>query len=134
MATVAPAASRVVTKEELGKRCGQEDCWVALHGAVYDLTKFMENHPGGKHAILNVAGRDATEDFSSAGHGTHHRNVLSKVFVGTLEGFAPRQSSSETRRASPASMQRTVAHRNPSLDYYGSSQPSTREDDCCRIS
>lgn len=34
-----------------------------LHGKVYDLTKFLPEHPGGQKIILKYAGRDATEAF-----------------------------------------------------------------------
>ena len=30
-----------------------EDCWIVLDGGVYDLTKYIATHPGGKTIILN---------------------------------------------------------------------------------
>lgn len=40
-----------------------EDVWVILHGKVYDLTKFLPEHPGGQKIILKYAGQDATDAF-----------------------------------------------------------------------
>ena len=40
-----------------------EDCWLIAHNKVYDVTKYMDKHPGGKEAILKYAGKDATEAF-----------------------------------------------------------------------
>jgi isopentenyl diphosphate isomerase/L-lactate dehydrogenase-like FMN-dependent dehydrogenase len=36
---------------------------VILYGQVFDVTSFLESHPGGSVAILKVAGTDATEEF-----------------------------------------------------------------------
>ena len=39
------------------------DCWVIVGDDVYDVTKFLPDHPGGKKAIMLIAGKDATEEF-----------------------------------------------------------------------
>merc|ERR1712107_594513 len=39
------------------------DCWVIVGDDVYDVTKFLPDHPGGKKAIMLYAGKDATEEF-----------------------------------------------------------------------
>lgn len=40
-----------------------DDCWVVIHGMVYDLTEFSKNHPGGAYIIQKLAGRDATANY-----------------------------------------------------------------------
>lgn len=40
-----------------------ESCWVALYGDVWDVTSFLPSHPGGSKIILQLAGRDATEEY-----------------------------------------------------------------------
>lgn len=34
----------------------ESDCWIVLHGEVYDVTEFLDNHPGGKKEIMKYAG------------------------------------------------------------------------------
>jgi len=41
---------------------------VILFGAVYDLSKYINKHPGGKDIINSYLGKDATEKFVSVGH------------------------------------------------------------------
>ncbi|KAL4874295.1 L-mandelate dehydrogenase [Aspergillus karnatakaensis] len=50
---------------EVQKHLTAEDCWVIINGLVYDVTKFLEIHPGGQQAILSSAGQDASKLFSS---------------------------------------------------------------------
>ena len=47
---------------EIMKHNTENDCWVIIRDKVYDLTKFLPDHPGGKKAIMLFAGKDATEE------------------------------------------------------------------------
>jgi len=62
-----------------------DDCWVAIGGKVYDVTEFLEEHPGGIDEILTVSGSDATQDFERVGHSEDARKLLEKYYVGELE-------------------------------------------------
>lgn len=51
-----------------------------------NLTKFLEEHPGGEEVLLEVAGKDATKEFDTIGHSQGAKNMLSKFQVGVLQG------------------------------------------------
>lgn len=36
-----------VSLEELSRHNGKHDCWVAVHNKVWDVTEFLDEHPGG---------------------------------------------------------------------------------------
>ena len=55
--------SQQLSGEEVSKHNNEESCWVIIHGKVYDVTAFKEEHPGGKNIILKWAGKDATETY-----------------------------------------------------------------------
>jgi cytochrome b involved in lipid metabolism len=40
------------------------DCWVAINGKVYDLTKWEDKHPGGADKITALCGTDASAAFT----------------------------------------------------------------------
>lgn len=74
---------KVIATSELQKHTSEQDCWVAVHGKVYDLTKFLNEHPPGPQSILDYAGTDATEIFDSV----HTKDMLDDfVPLGVLEG------------------------------------------------
>jgi cytochrome b involved in lipid metabolism len=52
-----------VSMEELASHNTTADCWVALHGDVYDLTAYAPIHEGGAISITSLAGRDGTDLF-----------------------------------------------------------------------
>jgi len=54
-----------VKSEELAKHNTEEDLWVAIHGVIYDLTEFADEHPAGSESILNLAGTDGTAAFDA---------------------------------------------------------------------
>lgn len=80
--------SATVTLEELALHNKPEDLWIAVHGRVFDVTKFAAEHPGGKKVLHNVGGKDATAQFDQF----HKPDVLLKygpnIYVGKLAGGA----------------------------------------------
>lgn len=42
-----------------------DDLWIIIDSYVYDLTDFLDSHPGGEAVLLmeDIAGQDATETF-----------------------------------------------------------------------
>ena len=42
-----------------------KSCWAVVDDYVYDLTKWINSHPGGPGAIVSLCGTDATTSFKS---------------------------------------------------------------------
>ncbi|XP_075076352.1 cytochrome b5, seed isoform-like [Nicotiana tabacum] len=51
---------------------------------VYNVTKFLEDHPGGGEVLLSATGKDATDDFEHVGHSTSARAMLDEYYVGDI--------------------------------------------------
>lgn len=55
--------SRVFSRAEVAKHCTENDIWIIVGSKVFDVSKFVGLHPGGRQVMLSVAGKDATESF-----------------------------------------------------------------------
>ena len=42
---------------ELTSHNTRQSCWIAVHGNVYDVTDFLDEHPGGSALLLKFGGR-----------------------------------------------------------------------------
>eukprot|EP01117_Protostelium_nocturnum_P013971 TRINITY_DN526_c0_g1_i1.p1 TRINITY_DN526_c0_g1~~TRINITY_DN526_c0_g1_i1.p1 ORF type:complete len:511 (+),score=185.77 TRINITY_DN526_c0_g1_i1:93-1625(+) len=82
------ASGKTFTMEEVSKHNTTESFWLVIDGEVYDITKFVDLHPGGAVVLYDYAGKDATEIF----YGLHRQEVLTKYkrfLIGRVEGTSP---------------------------------------------
>ncbi|CAE6449549.1 unnamed protein product [Rhizoctonia solani] len=56
-------SERLIPFDEVQKHNTRDSCWVIINGEIYDVTGFLNDHPGGIGPILKVAGSDATRVF-----------------------------------------------------------------------
>ncbi|KAF2196514.1 acyl-CoA dehydrogenase family protein [Delitschia confertaspora ATCC 74209] len=65
-----------------------DDLWCIIDHKVYDLTDFVDAHPGGSVVLEQIAGSDATTAF----YNLHRQEVLEKysdLCIGVVEGETP---------------------------------------------
>lgn len=85
----ATGKGRFFTADEVARHNTKEDCWTIFEGKVYDVTTYLDDHPGGADRLLSVAGRDGTTDFNKAEHSGNARNIRDKYLLGNLKGYNP---------------------------------------------
>lgn len=67
-----------VSVTELAKHDKSDDCWVAVEGKVYNVTPYLDTHPGGYQLLFKCAGTDATANFSAV-HTMKQKDVVVKL-------------------------------------------------------
>uniref|UniRef100_A0A8C4MZM1 Cytochrome b5 n=2 Tax=Equus asinus TaxID=9793 RepID=A0A8C4MZM1_EQUAS len=70
--------------EEVAKRNSSKEIWLVIHGRVYDVTRFLNEHPGGEEVLLEQAGADASESFEDVGHSSDAREMLKQYYIGDV--------------------------------------------------
>ncbi|THY40868.1 acyl-CoA dehydrogenase NM domain-like protein [Aureobasidium pullulans] len=77
--------SSTFSKEDVQSHNKADNLWIIVDEDVYDLTKFQEEHPGGKKILQRVAGKDASKQFWKY----HNEGILKKyqkqLQVGSLD-------------------------------------------------
>ena len=71
------------TIEDLRLHNTAKDAWIAINGKVYDMTMYVDYHPGGK-IIMNAAGTDGTHLFNRYHPWVNIEALIGKLHIGNL--------------------------------------------------
>ena len=85
-ATPTPVATTSgYTMAQVSANNSAKSCWAVIEGSVYNLTNWINSHPGGMSAILSLCGTEATSSFKGK-HGNQSRPAaqLSGYLLGVL--------------------------------------------------
>ncbi|WRX13352.1 Cytochrome b5-like heme/steroid binding domain - like 5 [Theobroma cacao] len=84
-----PTLTKLFTMQEASQHNSKEDCWVVIDGKVYDVTSYLDEHPGGDDVVLASTGKDATDDFEDAGHSKSAKELMQTFCIGELDTSSP---------------------------------------------
>jgi 4-hydroxysphinganine ceramide fatty acyl 2-hydroxylase len=79
--------SRTFLQSEVALRNTSKSCYVTMGTKVYDITGFLDSHPGGGDLILEYGGKDVTEilkDEVSHSHSEAAYEILDDSLVGSV--------------------------------------------------
>ena len=72
------------TREEVLMHNNENDCWIIINNKVYNITKYLVLHPGGKKILLQSAGQDATKYFCDINHSKKAYKQLENNYIGNI--------------------------------------------------
>lgn len=61
--TPASVEPEIFTLTDIQTHNSVSSCWTIVNGLVYDVTTWINSHPGGKEAIISMCGKDSTSAF-----------------------------------------------------------------------
>ncbi|KAI1768492.1 acyl-CoA dehydrogenase NM domain-like protein [Hypoxylon sp. FL1150] len=126
--------SKTFSKSDVASHNKGDSLWIIVDDDVYDLTKFQDEHPGGKKILTRVAGKDASKQFWKY----HNEGILKKykpsLQIGSLDSkpkpeptpepsptYAAPEPTKESKKAlTPSSAQKEEAE---PLEPFGSLIP-----------
>ncbi|CAK7909317.1 hypothetical protein CAAN1_25S01574 [[Candida] anglica] len=74
-----------VSKDELKQHKTLTDCWTCINGKVFNITPYVDFHPGGVDEIMKCAGRDGTALFNKYHSWVSADRMLENCFVGFIK-------------------------------------------------
>lgn len=79
-------SDRKISALEVSTHCSEDDAWIVLNGAVWDVSGFAAKHPGGSDVIEEHFGLDGSEAYNSIhSPGLIQKHLGSERQIGTLE-------------------------------------------------
>ncbi|KAJ9198840.1 hypothetical protein DTO164E3_4930 [Paecilomyces variotii] len=95
--------AKTFSKDEVASHSKSDSLWVVIDEDVYDLSKFQDEHPGGKKILQRVAGKDASKQFWK-----YHNEGILKKYKGKLQ-----IGSLDTKKAAAAAPEKKEAPKPP---------------------
>ncbi|KAM9964448.1 hypothetical protein ACTFIW_004212 [Dictyostelium discoideum] len=80
------------TMEEVSKHDKVDDLWMVINQKVYDVTSFVNDHPGGGDYLIQNAGKEATNEFLDVGHSQKAVDMLKDYYIGVCTDSKPLQN------------------------------------------
>lgn len=65
---------KLLSLKDVAAHAKEGDVWIVVHGKVYDVSAWVDDHPGGKAVMMQYAGKVADEGFD----GVHQESVLTE--------------------------------------------------------
>lgn len=99
--------SKEFSEEEIEKHNTETDCWLIIGndsngGAkVYDISPYMNDHPGGPEIMMEFAGKDADDMFEDIGHSSEARTKMKEFLVGSLKPSDTAKASKKKAAVTP---------------------------------
>jgi len=80
--TLKPTAEQSgYTMEKVRANNSEASCWSVIDGNVYDLTRWIASHPGGRGNILSLCGKNGTAEFAAKHRGDSNPQARLKGFL-----------------------------------------------------
>ncbi len=82
----APNTTKQITWQQVKKNNKASSCWTVINGKVYNVTRWITQHPGGSQRILSLCGKNGSAMFTGQHAGqAAPESVLKSYQIGVLK-------------------------------------------------
>ena len=76
---------RSIPMSEVQQHASLDDAWTVYRGRVFNITSYLDFHPGGVPIIMSGAGKDMTELFQKHHSWVNFESMVGALYLGDLE-------------------------------------------------
>jgi sphingolipid 8-(E/Z)-desaturase len=76
-----------ITMKEVAKHTSRNDLWIMVEGKAYDVTPFVDDHPGGWLPMVNMGGKDCTDAFANYHPARVYKTMLPSYYIGEVVDY-----------------------------------------------
>jgi delta8-fatty-acid desaturase len=76
-----------ITMADVAKHHARDDLWIIVDGKAYDVTPFVETHPGGWLPMVNMGGKDCTDAFANYHPARVYKTLLPHYYIGDVVDY-----------------------------------------------
>ena len=98
---------------EVAKHDQRDDAWIVVDGHCYDVTAYVEAHPGGWLPIANLAGKDVTDAFANYHPARVYEQLLPRYYIGEVCDYEVSDFVREHRALRQQLLERNLFETNP---------------------
>mmetsp|Transcript_17217 Transcript_17217/g.33763 ORF Transcript_17217/g.33763 Transcript_17217/m.33763 type:complete len:534 (+) Transcript_17217:992-2593(+) len=73
--------------DEINQHTKRDDLWIVVEGKVFDVTPFVERHPGGWRPITHSSGKDGTDAFSEFHPASVLERWMPQYYIGDVDKY-----------------------------------------------
>ncbi len=84
--TTATPGTITLSAQQIATHNTAANCWMIVNNNVYNVTSYLNQHPGGRSAILGYCGKDGSAAFEGLPHSTNAHQLLANFYVGAVGG------------------------------------------------
>lgn len=102
-----------LTMAEVAKHDKRDDAWIIIDGHCYDVTSYVDTHPGGWLPIANLAGKDVTDAFANYHPARVYKTLLPAFYIGEVTDYEVSDFVREHRALRQQLLERNLFETNP---------------------
>lgn len=76
--------TKIFSPDEVSRHKTKNDCYLIVNDQVYDVSSYIDQHPGGVRKIVDYCGKESSVAFAAV-HSNFAWNLLEDYYVGDIQ-------------------------------------------------